>query len=243
MPASTAGIVRFVRRYKGIEGFYFLNDKGELGYITADAGHAAKEVFSRSEDKDFIRAYPRFGEQIGPFVEEIRRLPACYLEDPDAEGLELGYVEPAGIGRSWSSATLVLNREIVEELEADDKTLYAAGLKDPFQIDAAVEKVQGVRSVQQGLDDLIHHQDVFGTYKFFPVLFKVPWDQRGEKDSVRQPEPLRVLNLKWRASSESAFSTAQASPFETVFTVLRAYLIEHGAIAREKRLQNKFVIA
>lgn len=243
MTDSTASIVRFVHQYRGIEGFYFLNKAGDLGYITSDGQQASKEIFAQSKDQEFLRLYPDFAEEIEPFLQGISEIPNAYLNEDDAPEIELGYILPVTEGKTWLSATLILNKDIVNILKRDDKLLYSKGLKDPFQIDPEAEKSKGVRSVQQGFDDLLHHKDAFGIYKYFPVLFKLPEKGADITHTGCEKAPVRVLNLKWRKSTSGQPSAAQLSSYETVFSVLRANLIKRGAIARDKRLQNKFAIS
>lgn len=244
MPDSTsASIARFVHQYRGIEGFYFLNKEGGLGYITADGQRATKEDFPQTQDKEFLRLQPKFADEIGPFLHDTSNIPKIYLDGEAVSDMELGYVLPVTEGKTWLSATLILNKNIVDALQRDDKLLYTKGLKDPFQVDPETEKMKGVRSIQQGFDDLLHHKDAFGIYKYFPVLFKLPDKGADITHTGCEKAPVRVLNLKWRESSNNQPSAAQLSSYETVFSILRANLIKRGAIAREKRLQNKYAIS
>lgn len=243
MTDSTASIVRFVHQYRGVEGFYFLNKEGELGYITADGQRASKESFSQSQDEEFLQAYPQFADEIGPFLNAISKIPDAYLNEGKESEIELGYVLPAAEGKTWLSATLILNKDIVDGLKRDDKLLYTKGMKDPFQIDPEAEKMKGIRSVQQGFDDLLHHKDAFGIYKYFPVLFKLPDKGADITHTGCEKAPVRVLNLKWRMGNTEEPAAKQLSSCETVFSILRANLIKRGAIARDKRLQNKFAIS
>lgn len=240
MPDSTSiNIARFIHQYKGIEGFYFLNRKGELGYIHEQSQRTIKEAYPQAEDRNFLRIHPNFLTQIEGFLESISGIPQAYANG--TEGIEMGYILPVGENHAWRSATLVLHRQIVSTLQRDDKILYSRGLKDPFQSNPEVDKTRGVRSIQQGFDDLLHHKDAFGVYKYFPVLFKL-----AANDSTRlgpDTSDLRVLNLKWR---DHGTAPAQASDYlthQTVFSILRANLIKRGAIARHKRLQNRFAVS
>ncbi len=243
MQDSSASVARFVHQYQGIEGFYFLNKAGELGYIASDGKRPVKENFAQSQNKDFLLAYPQFALEIEPFLQAIKEIPRAYLAGADESEMELGYILPVTEGKTWLSATLILNKDIVDELERDEKLMYTKGLKDPFQIDPETEKMKGIRSVQQGFDDLLHHKDAFGIYKYFPVLFKLPGKDADITHTGTEKAPLRVLNLKWRNSQSDDNSAEQMSGQETVFAILRANLIARGAIARDKRLQNKFAIS
>ena len=239
--STSTNIARFVYQYRGIEGFYFLNQTGELGYITSDGKRAVQENFAQSQDKAFLQAYPQFAQEIEPFSQAAREVAKAYLSAEGETDIELGYVLPVAEGKTWLSATLILNRSIVDDLERDEKLMYTKGLKDPFQIDPEAEKMKGVRSVQQGFDDLLHHKDAFGINRYFPVLFKLPGKGPDITHTGNEKAPVRVLNLKWRHSDHCA--AGQTTMHETVFAVLRANLIKRGAIARDKRLQNKFAIS
>lgn len=240
MPDSRQhSIARFIHQYKGIEGFYFLNKIGELGYIGLTSQRSARETFPQVQDKKFMKMNPDFETQLERFKKDISEIPKAYLEEDMASKIELGYILPVADSQAWNSSTLVLHRSVVNAMQRDDKALYAKGLKDPFHGDPETEKLQGVRSIQQGFDDLLHHQNAFGVYKYFPVLFKLP-DSGVQLSGSGSEARLRVLNLKWKLiTSEST----KASEYKTVFSILRANLIKRGAIAREKRIQNKFAIS
>lgn len=236
---KTINIARFVHRYKGIEGFYFLNRQGELGYIEEGTQRTVKEVYPQVNDENFLRVHTNFTKQFEGFLKAISEIPKAY--ENGADGVELGYILPVGDTYMWRSATFVLHKEVVATLQRDDKALYSRGLKDPFHGDPEVEKMRGVRSVQQGFDDLLHHKDVFGVYKFFPVLFKLPESSVGP--GAKTQSALRVLNLKWRDTGADPVQASDYLAHQTVFTILRANLFRRGAIERHKRLQNRFAVS
>ena len=235
MPGTTNAISRFIHQYKGIEGFYFLNQGGELGYIKADDLRSVKETFPQINDRNFLKIHPDFIDQLEGFLRDLGDLSTFYSND-GKDGFELGYVLPANdSAQKWRSATLVLHKSVVETLRDDENLFFKKGIKDRYnstELDA--EKLQGIRSIQRGLDDLTHHRDVFGMYRYFPVLFYM-------RDGAQQAK-LRVLNLKWRPNRErpdggaNAQTAAHLGARETVYSILRENLVERGAIDRSKRL-------
>lgn len=241
--SNSANIARFVHQYKGIEGFYFLNKDGELGYINPDSLRAMKETFPQANDEDFLRSHPKFKEQINKFLLAIRDIPKAYLSEDSASDIELGYVLPVTEGKTWLSSTLILHKSVVDTLERDDKLLCAQGIKDPFQIDLEADTVKVVRSVQRGFDDLLHHKDAFGFYKYFPVLFKLPHTGTELANSGSDKAPVRVLNLKWHRTASDQTNSPDLAIHDTVFSILRANLVKRGAIARDKRIHNKLQIS
>ena len=243
LDSKNVNITRFIHTYKGVEGFYFLNRQGELGYITADGQRSAKETFPQTKDEEFLRLHPNFLEQVESFTRAISEIPQAYLAEGKAAEIEIGYVLPVSDSQAWRSATLVLHRKTVETLERDDKALYSKGLKDPFQSDPEVEKMKGVRSVQQGLDDLLYHKNSFGVFRYFPALFKL--SDTGVKiiGSGSEQSRLRVVNLKWHHTRDESTDPTEPVDYHTVFSVLRANLVKRGAIDRKKRVQNKFAVS
>ena len=51
---NSANIARFIHQYKGIEGFYFLNKNGELGFIDQESRRAMKELFPQADDTPLV---------------------------------------------------------------------------------------------------------------------------------------------------------------------------------------------
>lgn len=233
---SAAAISRFVHQYKGIEGFYFLNQNGELGFIKADDLRSVKETFPQLNDRHFLKVHPDFLEQLEGFLRDLGDLSRLYSSRSDSD-FELGYVLPANdSAQKWRSATLVLHKKVVETLRADENLLYKKGIKDPINsTELDVEKLQGIRSIQRGLDDLMHHRDAFGMYKYFPVLFHLRKD-------IETKAKLRVLNLRWRPNRErpdggaNPHTAAHMNSRETVYSILRENLFQRGAIDRSKRM-------
>ena len=244
MPDSnSANIARFLHQYKGIEGFYFLNKNGELGFIDQESRRAMKELFPQVNDKEFLQSHPEFKKELSAFQIDIKEIAETYLKDESASDIELGYLLPVTEGKTWLSSTLILHKSIVDTLECDDQLLYSKGIKDPFQIDQEAEKMKGIRSVQQGFDDLLHHKDAFGMYKYFPVLFKLPHTGIDVAESGSDKAPVRVLNLRWRKSTSQQTSASSLAAHETIFSILRTNLVNRGAIDRNQRIQSKFQIS
>ncbi len=232
---SSTAISRFIHQYKGIEGFYFLNTSGELGYIKSKELRSVKETFPQVNNRSFLKIHPDFIEQLEGFLRDLGDLSTLYGND-GKDGFELGYVLPANdSSQKWRSATLVLHKNVVNTLREDENLFYKKGIKDRYNsTDLDAEKLQGIRSIQRGLDDLTHHRDVFGMYRYFPVLFYV-------RDRSKQAA-LRVLNLKWRPNRErpdggaNAQTAAHFGARETVYSILRENLVQRGAIDRSRRV-------
>ncbi len=252
MSASTnAALSRFVYKYKGIEGFYFLNKRGELGHIKTDDLRSVKETFPQLNDRDFLKAHPHFLDELEEFLRDVGDLCALYGGTHD-ERIELGYVLPANDnGQTWRSATLVLHKNVVDTIRDDENLSYSKVVEEPLLADQEAEKMQGVRSIQRGLDDLVNHRDPFGHYRFFPVLFVASELQpRREPDGDAQAPcsggtPLRVLNLRWRsgAATGDSIESEHTSPrLDTLFAVLRDNLVRNGAIDRSRRLGHRLPV-
>lgn len=221
-------------KYKGIEGFYILNTKAELGYIDPQTSAAKKETFPQLGNAMFLEEHPHFEDEFEEFMRHLKVLLERYLKDPDA-GMELGYVLPAhDESRGWDSATLRLHDSVMEAFRAHEQYLYEKGLKDPFKTDIESERLQNTRSLQRGLGDLITHKDQFDAYMYYPALFF-----RSGPVSAGE-STLRVLNLIWsdtEVESESVGISARS-----VFDLLRKNTIDRGAIDPSRRVENRFTI-
>ena len=241
---KSSALSRFLHQYKGVEGFYFLNRQGELGYITNDSSKTIKETFPQLNNKDFIGTHAQFQQELEGFLREIADLCTVYLTSRTTQ-IEIGYVLPVSDSQSWHSATLVLHKHVLDTIEQDERQLYAKGIKDPFNGNPDAQKSRGVRSVQQGLDDLLNHKDVFGVYRYFPVLFNDSGQSASEPKADQPRAKLTVLNLRWRQPDQTHDQTNVAgyNAYEDVYTVLRTNLIAHGAIDRTQRLQYRFDVS
>jgi len=233
---------RFVHIYKGIEDFYFLNRNGELGYIKSGALRSVKETFPQLRDRAFLNDNPDFLPGLEEFLRELGEISGAYLTNPPHD-LELGYILPAGDQHLWRTATLVLHKHVVESLRADHEVMVQSGTKEMVEAERDLSRIMGVRSIHQGLDELIYHKDAFGQYRYFPALFLLTDDQDlGQRDAAESR--VRVINLLWRGRGLNARKYGAAgSTRELVFWVLRENLTQRGAIDRSQRVENRLSIA
>lgn len=230
-------IARFTDQYSGIAGFYFLNNKAELGYIDAAGPRLVKETFPQRENAQFLKTNPGFGEELKGFLRDLALLVEVYRSNADAT-IELGHVAPAhDESRSWDSATLILNQEVMATMEEDLKYQYKKGLKDPFQISPDEQIIRREKSIQRGLEDLISHRDPFNIHRYFPALFFQQRKLESGPDSAATT--LRVINLMWRPSEHAETKTQRR---ETIFRTLRHNLVARKAIDPEQRLENRFTV-
>ena len=242
MEANTSPMAQMAQSYPGIEGFYLLNRHAQLGFIESGTLAARKETFPQVIDPEFIKCHPDFGNELAAFVKDTEILLQRFRENPTG-GMELGYIVPGDPeDNRWHSATLVLHDAVVHVFEEHEEFRVKKGMKDIFKDDPEDEKLQAKRSIQHGMDDLIHHQTQFSVYLYFPVLFKLPSSQASDR------QPLRVLNLLWRPddTGSSKFSSAHRdSQHEisqnAVFGVLRDNLMKR-AIDHSKRLEHRLSI-
>ncbi|MDH3376491.1 MAG: hypothetical protein OEQ39_05930 [Gammaproteobacteria bacterium] len=242
MESITSPMAQMAQSYPGIEGFYLLNRHAQLGFIEPGTLAARKEKFAQANDAEFTRSHPEFTRELEAFFKDTEVLLQRFAEDPTG-GMELGYIVPGDPeDNRWRSATLVLHDAVIRVFKEHDEFRVEKGMKDIFKDDPDDEKLQAKRSIQRGMDDLIHHQTQFGVYLFFPVLFKLPSSQAGDR------QPLRVLNLLWRAddSGSSKFSSAHIDSQQhisqnAVFDVLRDNLMTR-AIDHSKRLEHRLSI-
>ncbi len=236
------------REYPGIEGFYFLSARGELGYVAVDGQAWVKELFPQMEDQEFLARHPRFLEELRQFTHDLKVLKLHYMESFETD-IELGYLRTTAEDEfPWHCATLVLNKDVVETLCSDYDALLTRGIKDPSETLADSESLQELRGIHHGFDDLANHQDNFGTYHYFPLLFYWPLSMRagvrGLKPDV-ETAPMRVLNLLWRPALSGSADGGGANVYgssATVIEVLRENLVSRGAIDRNRRVENRFSI-
>ena len=242
MEANTSPMAQMAKSYPGIEGFYLLNRHAQLGFIEPVTLAARKEKFPQANDPEFIKSHPDFAHELAAFVKEAEVLLQRYKAAPTT-GMELGYIVPGDLDHSrWHSATLVLHDSVIDVLKQHEEYLVEKGIKDIFKDDPTDEKVQPRRSIQRGIDDLIHHQTQFGAYLFFPVMFKLPSSQASDR------QPLRVLNLLWHGQDTTGpgFSSPQRESQQhisrnAVFDVLRKNLMTR-AIDHSRRLEHRLSI-
>lgn len=245
MPGSDPHTLsRFVHVYKGIEDFYFLNHGGELGYIKSGELRSVKETFPQLRDRSFLDANPDFLPALEEFLRELGEISTAYQGGTPYD-LELGYILPAGDQHLWRTSTLVLHKHVLETLKADHEAMFQHGTQELVEAERDLSRIMAVRSIHQGLDELTHHNDVFGQYRYFPALYLLP----GDDDAIRPDAAksrVRVINLRWRGRG---FNSHQYGPPEAertrelVFRVLRGNLTRRGAIDRSQRVENRLSIA
>ncbi|MGA8260298.1 MAG: hypothetical protein WB783_08820 [Arenicellales bacterium] len=240
-PSST--LSRFVHIYKGVEEFYFLNQAGELGYIKAGELRSVKETFPQLKDRAFLNANPHFLRELEELLRELGEISAAYPNNL-APDLELGYVLPAGDQYRWRTSTLVLHKHVLQAIQADHDAMVRNGAKGLIEAERDMARVAGVRSIHQGLDELTHHRDATGLYRYFPALFVVP-EQPDSHRPQSSKSNVRVINLRWRdRRSDPRGEDARdgRSAREILFSVLRDNLSQRGAIDRSQRLENRISI-
>lgn len=244
MSGSDPGTIsRFVACYKGVEDFYFLNKEGELGFIKSSELRPVKETFPQVDDHYFRAANPGFEEEVQTFQADLVEIARLCSTTPPA-GLELGYIMPMTDQHEWQSATLVLYQPVLDTLRADHEMMVQNATKELVQAERDLARIVENRSIHQGLDELIHHEDAFGRRRYFPALFIAPDESAAERPEAGSN--VRVVNLRWRDAEGSSLARRPAAPHssrERVFALLRENLASRGAIDRSQRLENRLTIA
>lgn len=237
-------ISRFVHVYKGIEDFYFLNRNGELGYIKSGELRSVKETFPQLKDRTFLAANPDFLPELEQFLRELGEIAFAYQSNAPFD-LELGYVLPAGDQHLWRTATVVLHKHVLEALKADYETMVRDDSQELAEVERELSRIMGVRSIHQGLDELTHHRDAFGQYRFFPALYLLPEnDETGRVEATKSR--VRVINLRWRGRGLNPRRYDPGNTESTrdlVFRVLRENLTQRGAIDRSQRVEHRLSLA
>jgi len=190
-----------------------------------------------------LSSNPQFLAELEEFLRELGEISMAYLDTPP--DLELGYVLPASDKYPWRTSTLVLHKHVVNALQADRDHMLKDGTKELIETERDLTRIAGVRSIHQGLDELTHHKDALGVYRYFPALFVVPEDPDASP-AQRSKSNLRVINLRWRDGRSGARADDAGNPQrrrELVFSVLRENLTHRGAIDRSQRVENRFSIA
>lgn len=230
---SPNSIMQAAMLYQGIQGMYFLNKSGDIGYITSDSSRAVRESFPQLNDKEFLKKHPDFLEQIEGFLRMTAELPGGYLDPNNARDIELGYIVPPGDDQPWESSNLVIHRHVLESICNDDKMLRARSSRLPASYENGTpdeNRYQVVRSVYQGFAYLLYHKNAFGICQYFPVLYKLPGYDLISK-APQAKAPLRVLNLKW-SGGDVVRAAEKYARFPAVFSILRANMVKRGAIIR-----------
>jgi len=266
---SRAG--EFAQVYRGIEGFYLVNRKGQLGYVRKIDGVPVRETFDRPRIAAGGPGEPDrepFDEHLAAFEQSVAYLLELYRTTALWRSMELGYVLPAGEGGYyWSSASLIVHHEVVARFRAHEDAQVRAGVIDPFKQAETSECLRAERSIHHGMDDLLHLSDERGRYVFMPMFYyrgpeKPPVPEAESRDDgmpaseVHMPrsagldQPLRAVDLVWRPTvSERALpgggrvdESRLVDPYSPVLDVLRQNLLGRGAIDRAKRVENRFSI-
>ncbi len=211
---------------------YFLNKRGDLGYITDDSSRAVRETFPQLNDKKFLKKHPDFLTQIEGFLRETAEIPGGYIERGKAQEIELGYIVPPGDKQPWTSSNFMIHKHVLKALRNDDEKPNTEGPGESPKIDPGASQYQSVCSVYKGFADLLYYKNAFGVCPYFPVLFKLPGYDLNS--TARQEKaPLRVLNLRWNGNNDVVPAAEKCAQFPAVFSILRANLVKRGAIIRD----------
>ncbi len=234
---SPQAVSRFVQRYPGVQGFYFVNRNADLGFIRIADAKPVKETFPQLHDRKFTRKHPSFVPELENFLRDLQELSHIYLNSTET-GMELGYILPAGDNdHIWQSATLMVHNEVIDTIRLDQEEKHQYGAVDSLQQNLTVEELKGACSVHRGLNYLANYVDTNESHGYFPALFFQPAlsptnTQAGDFADRGHDTSLRVINLLWlRARHESGSSAHH----DLIFNILRRNLEVRSAIARDKR--------
>ncbi len=223
----TRTVPRFLQRYKGVEGYYFINRNADLGYIRAADAKPVKENFPQLHDRKFMRAHPDFVYQLETFLRDLQEMSYIYLNTAET-GMELGYVLPTnGSGYEWSSSTLVTHQHVVDAMRKDDA-------EDASPTTPALNSASVRHSVYRGLNGLHGHRGREGQYRYFPVLFFQGGphaDGTATAKTLAQVSgfhdtSLRVLNLLWRRQKDAGHMAG----LDAMFDLLRGNVKARSAV-------------
>jgi hypothetical protein len=234
---SPQAVSRFVQRYQGVQGFYFINRNADLGFIRPADGKPVKETFPQLHDRKFTRKHRSFVLELENFLRELQELSYVYLNGVET-GMELGYIQPVGDNdHEWQSATLMAHDDVVDTIRLDQEQKCQDGEADSSQQNLTVDELRGACSVHRGLNYLANYVDSDGYYGYFPALIFQPAllstnTQAGDLTDRDHDTGLRVVNLLWQRSRNESGSPAH---HDLIFNILRRNLKVRGAIARDKR--------
>jgi len=226
---SSDSILQATLRYRGIQGMYFLNKRGDIGYITADSNKAVRETFPQINNRELLKKHPDFMEQLEGFLLQTGEIPGALLDHGKACEIELGYIVPPDENQPWNSSNFVLHNHVIEGLRIDDAMTSAGKFQSPLGVGVDEDRYQTVRSLYQGFAHLLYHKNAFGVHQYFPVLFKLPGANLNST-TPQEKAPLRVLNLKWSKSDDMGLSAERFARFPAIFSILRANMVKRGAI-------------
>ncbi len=223
---SPESVSRFVRRYPGVQGFYFINRNADLGFIRPADSKPVKETFPQLHDRKFMRKHPTFVSELEVFLRDLQELSHVYLHSAE-NGMELGYILPVDDNNhEWQSATLMVHNKTIDAIRLDQDAKQQGNVVDSLPLTLGIEELHGACSVHRGLHYLANHVDVNNARVYFPVLFFQPTHSPPDSDTS-----LRVIDLLWQSSKNESGPTARRN---LIFNVLRRNLEVRGALARDK---------
>ncbi|MDZ7839713.1 MAG: hypothetical protein U5R46_02660 [Gammaproteobacteria bacterium] len=200
--------------YKGIEGFYFLNRSGRLGYLSSDGTRM------HAERLNGIAA-----DRASPFLEALAGAVEASPLDADQE---LGYLLPVDDAHVWKTATLVLHDHVASALkDAFDRDI-SKGRLSLAEGDRRVPDMAAERGLHRGFEDLLNHIGSFGTQPWFPVLHVRP------VTTENPTHPVRVVNLLALMKDVGRFADILAK--------MRQNLSERGALNQASRVEHRFTL-
>ena len=222
-------ISQIAQTYPGVEGFYWLNQKGELGYVTGKNPYLAKEKLGEYRDNEFLRRHPNYKQEVRAFQPFLVDL---YQSYPSTPQMELGYVVPSSDSHPWNTATLVMHEHIVAVMQETVRQAVKEKTITSNEADHRLRALTPERGVYQGFDALFSHVSTLGSQPFFPVFY---YCQQPQIPGLEQPAPLRVINIKY-VNPESG-NTAQ---FDAVYSLMRSKLADRGTLDPSRRFENRF---
>lgn len=229
-------VSRFVQRYPGVQGFYFINRNADLGFLRPTDAKPVKETFPQLHDRKFTRKHPSFVLELENFLRDVQEISNIYLNSADTD-IELGYILPAGDNdHEWQSATLMVHDDVVDTIQFEQQQKQQYDIVDSSPLNLTAEELQGACSAHRGLNYLAKYVDASGSHIYFPALFLQPTPaatntqaagagDRGDNNS------LRVINLLWHRPVHGHRS---ASHHDSIFSLLRRNLEVRGALARDQ---------
>lgn len=217
---------RLCAEYKGIEGFYILNHRGELGYFSADGQRLVRETFCDCCDEQAADTGQRANEARLFFS----RLGAAAETFPPDWHLEVGYLEPGDDSKLWRTATLVLHAPVLESLKAEFNQAVSRGMLTLDEGDRRLSDMTPERGLHRGMDDLLNHVGAFGVRPYLPVLYYRP-SFTGDTEPI---PPLRALNL--------IALLGGSGKFPGILATMRENLARRGALNRASRLEHRFTL-
>lgn len=210
---------RLTEIYRGIEGFYIVNNAGGLGYFTADGQRLVKETFKELPDT------PATGK-LDAFLSTLREASGSF---PPCEDREVGYLKPFADETVWHTATMVLHEHVRSELREALHRDMAKGLMTLDEGDRRFQDMTRERGLHRGLEALLGHISSFGIPVYFPVLY---YRTSAGQDATNYP--MRVLNLM------SLFKDIMK--FTDILATMRDQLTKRGVLNSAPRVEHRFTL-